>query len=179
MTTFDDIRASKFMSLVLRHAPAEIGITPDSSGWVDVDVLVSTSDGLLSDETVRRIVEASEKQRFGMSADGLKVRANQGHSIKVDIGLAPVTPPERLFHGTAKQNLDVILSDGLRPMSRQHVHLSQDQSTAHKVGMRHGKPVVLNVQSHAMHAAGHLFYLSENGVWLTDTVPSRFLRLAE
>ncbi len=178
MASQKDQKSSKFMSLVLRHAHAEIGVTPDPQGWVAIDTLIAASDGTLDLPTLERIVANSDKQRFSISSDGLKVRANQGHSIPVDLGLTPQTPLQTLNHGTAQDSLELILAEGLKPMARQHVHLSKDVQTAQAVGMRHGAPVVLNVASGAMHGAGHLFYLSENGVWLTVSVPPQFLSLA-
>ncbi|MEZ4617799.1 MAG: RNA 2'-phosphotransferase [Caldilineaceae bacterium] len=117
----------------------------------------------------------NNKQCFRFNDDGTRIRANQGHSIAVELNLRPQVPPARLFHGTATRFLDAIQREGLQRQSRQHVHLSADEKTAHKVGQRHGKPVILTVDAAAMHADGHLFYLSDNGVWLTDHVPVHYL----
>jgi putative RNA 2'-phosphotransferase len=124
-----------------------------------------------------RVVESNDKKRFAFSPDGSSIRASQGHSVEVDLGLAPVAPPERLFHGTATRFLDAIRAEGLRPQSRRHVHLSPDEETAVKVGQRHGKPAVLLVHAGAMHRDGHVFYRSENGVWLTTVVPVGYLKI--
>ncbi len=164
------------MSLVLRHAPPDIGIAPDPFGWVEIETLVSASDGVLSAQALRRIVEQSDKQRFALSEDGRRVRANQGHSIEVDVGLVARKPPEVLFHGTATLTATAIRDEGLKPMSRQYVHLSSDAETARKVGMRHGKPAILPILAGDMHSAGHVFYLSDNQVWLTRAVPAHFLK---
>lgn len=177
-----DVKTSKFLSLVLRHTPEKIGLTLDPQGWVPVaDLLahMATAGHPLTEAQLHAIVAASDKQRFTLSADRQRIRAAQGHSVKVELGLPPVEPPAQLFHGTAQQNLDVILREGLRPGKRQQVHLSLDHDTATKVGQRHGKPVVLNVDSKAMQDAGHLFYRADNGVWLTDQVPPEFLTLPD
>ena len=149
----DPVSTSKFLSLVLRHKPGLIGLTLDSEGWAGID----------------------GKQRFAISEDGLRIRARQGHSIDVDLQLQPLPPPERLYHGTATRFVDAIRREGLRKRSRQHVHLSANADTATHVGSRHGKPVVLIVHAGDMAAAGHAFFLSENGVWLTDAVPAAFI----
>ncbi len=166
---------SKFLSLVLRHAPQEIGLTLDAGGWASIDDLIARAPMPLTTEHVSAVVIASDKQRFALSPDGTRIRANQGHSFPVDLGLISLPPPETLYHGTAETTLPAILSDGLRPMTRNHVHLSPDAETARKVGMRHGKPVILLIASGAMQAEGLNFYRSENGVWLTGAVPPRHL----
>ena len=129
----------------------------------------------LSRELIEEVVATNDKQRFALSEDGRLIRANQGHSIAVDLGLAPQTPPALLYHGTADKNLPSIMAQGLLPGRRQHVHLSANVETAVKVGQRHGRPIVLKVQTGAMHAAGHLFYKSANGVWLVAAVPAPFI----
>ncbi|WP_208347905.1 RNA 2'-phosphotransferase [Pseudaestuariivita rosea] len=169
---------SKWMSLVLRHDPGVAGVTLDAGGWVDVDALLTAAPDGLDRDALTRIVAQSDKQRFALNPDGTRIRANQGHSVTVDLGLEPRVPPEVLYHGTADKNVPAIMTEGLRPMSRQHVHLSPDTETAHKVGTRHGKPVILTVAAGKMHAAGHVFWLSENGVWLTDHVPAEYVTIA-
>lgn len=127
--------------------------------------------------TLERVVGENDKQRFALSGDGRRIRASQGHSVPVELGLEPVAPPEVLFHGTAEGSVDAIRREGLRPGRRTHVHLSADHATAVAVGRRHGRPVVLRVLAGRMHRAGHAFYRSENGVWLTDQVPAEHLEL--
>ncbi|HEY0036191.1 MAG TPA: RNA 2'-phosphotransferase [Longimicrobium sp.] len=172
------VRASKFLSLVLRHRPEEVGIALDEAGWVEVDVLLDAcaQAGVTLDRpTLDRVVAENDKQRFAFSDDGLRIRASQGHSVRVELGLQPQTPPEVLYHGTASRSVEAIRREGLRPGRRTHVHLSLDEQTAEGVGGRHGRPVVLRVQAGRMHAAGHAFYRSENGVWLADEVPPEFI----
>lgn len=172
------VRVSKFLSLVLRHKPEHVGLRLDYAAWAQVDELLACSDraGLtLTRELVAEVVESSDKQRFTMTADGARIRANQGHSIDVDLGLGATVPPEVLFHGTARRSLEGIRALGLVSRSRQHVHLSLDEPTAVAVGRRHGKPVVLRIAAGKMHEAGHEFYRSKNGVWLTDRVPVEFI----
>jgi putative RNA 2'-phosphotransferase len=176
----NDTKTSKFLSLVLRHQPEQIGLTLDANGWALVSDLIERSkcaSVYLTADGISEIVRASDKQRFALSDDGTKIRANQGHSLKVDRALEPKEPPEFLFHGTAGRFLEAIDLQGLKPMSRQHVHLSADEATARKVGQRHGKPVVLRIKSGEMHRAGRAFYLSANGVWLTDRVDTEFLEI--
>ncbi len=174
----NEVSKSKFLSLVLRHKPEEIGLVLDQNGWASIDELIDLSNASgtkLSRPQIESIVANSDKQRFAISPDGMKIRANQGHSVDIALGLAPQTPPEHLYHGTATRFLDSIRASGLHSASRQHVHLSSDLATAEKVGSRHGKPVVLTVESGQMARDGHLFYVSENGVWLTDAVPACYL----
>jgi putative RNA 2'-phosphotransferase len=171
-------RLSKWMSLVLRHDPAKFGVELDEAGWTRVQDLLAaaTRAGVpLDDATLRRVVAENDKQRFALSADGAMIRASQGHSVEVELGLDPVEPPPVLFHGTATRFLDSIRRDGLIPGSRRHVHLSADADTATTVGARHGRPAVLHVDAARMHAAGHRFFRSANGVWLTDAVPAEYL----
>ena len=174
-----DTSASKFLSLILRHNPGEIGLTLDPGGWASVAEIVARSGGRLNETAIRRIAATSDKQRFALSPNGSRIRANQGHSIPVDLGLTPQEPPGTLWHGTATRFLVAILDEGLKPMSRQHVHLSPDTETARKVGQRHGKPVILTVAAGQMHAQGHAFLLSENGVWLTGHVPRTYIHVAD
>jgi putative RNA 2'-phosphotransferase len=175
----NDVRLSKTLARILRHDPAQVGIELDRQGWVCVDVLVAALRRSGLDVTavdVLRVVESNDKQRYTIK-DG-RIRANQGHSIVVDLELKPVPPPKRLYHGTVGANLDSIFADGLHRGSRHHVHLSPDISTAVRVGARRGAPVVLAVDADRMARDGHVFYRSENGVWLTDAVPARYLTLA-
>ena len=171
-------QASKFLSYVLRHEPDAIGLRLDAQGWASIEDLITLTQGRevpLSRELIEAVVATNDKQRFSISADGMCIRANQGHSFAVDLGLQPVRPPETLFHGTATRFLESIRSAGLQPQERQHVHLSPDAETATRVGQRHGKPVVLQVRAAALFDAGTPFYLSENGVWLTPAVPLDYL----
>jgi putative RNA 2'-phosphotransferase len=173
-----DTQLSKFLSLVLRHRPDTVGVSLDPQGWVLIDELLqkSTAAGMhITRDDLLRVVEASPKQRFSVSADGLRIRASQGHSVAVDLALSPQTPPKLLYHGTATRSLPSILSEGLKPQSRRQVHLSVDEPTALLVGQRHGKPTVLIVDAAGMHAQGFDFFRADNGVWLTDYVPPDFL----
>jgi putative RNA 2'-phosphotransferase len=174
----DPTRLSKFLSLVLRHKPEEIGLTLDRHGWVSIDELVTKSQAhnkRFTRDELLSVVDTSDKKRFSVSPDGLRIRAAQGHSVVVELGLPREPPPERLFHGTATRFLDLILVEGLKPQSRQQVHLSLDVATAKLVGQRHGRPVILRVAASEMHASGFRFYRADNGVWLTDRVPAEFL----
>ena len=173
----DLVSTSKFLSLVLRHQPEIIGLPLDDAGWADIDVLIRLSQPHkpLTRALIEQVVEENSKQRFAISDDGRRIRANQGHSIEVELGLQPVTPPTLLYHGTATRFVDAIRREGLVKRSRQHVHLSADAGTATTVGARHGKPVVLIVRAGEMAAVGHAFFRSENGVWLTDAVPVEFI----
>lgn len=176
------VKLSKRLSLVLRHDPGRIGLTLDPEGWAAVDDLLACLERAgwsTSLDQLRRVVAENDKQRFRFSDDGLRIRANQGHSIQVELGLQPVEPPEFLFHGTATRFIDTILQEGLQKRSRQHVHLSIDVETATTVGTRHGKPVVLTIRAQEMRAAGHQFYLSDNQVWLTEHVPAGFIDAPE
>lgn len=170
--------ASKFLSYVLRHEPGTIGIVLDSAGWVDVDLLLAACAGHghpLSRAELDEVVATSPKQRFALSDDGARVRANQGHSTEVDLGYEPAEPPDVLFHGTVRRHLPSIRDKGLLRMERHHVHLSPDEATARIVGSRRGKPVILRIDARAMHEAGHVFFRTPNGVWLTDSVPRSFI----
>lgn len=172
------VRLSKFLSLVLRHDPGKIGLRLDEAGWASVDELIAAAarSGMAIDrETLARVVAENDKQRFALSPDGARIRASQGHSVKVDLGLAPREPPELLYHGTAARNVDSIRASGLHAASRTHVHLSADEETARRVGQRHGPPVVLTVAAGRMHRDGRAFFRSENGVWLTDAVPAEYI----
>ena len=175
-------KISKFLSLVLRHEPARIGIALDSAGWTDVDALLAAmaahGTAITRDELVQ-IVATSDKQRFALSPDGARIRANQGHSVEVELELAPAVPPALLYHGTVDRFLASIKDKGLLKGERHHVHLSADIATADKVGGRRGKPVVLTVRAADMVGAGYPFFVSQNGVWLTDHVPPTFIRFPE
>ena len=177
-----DKKISKRLSYWLRHAPEAGGIELDEAGWVDVNVLLEAfarSSTPLERSRLERIVAESDKQRFAFSADGVRIRANQGHSVSVDLGYEPAEPPAELFHGTVGKALPSIREKGLLPQSRHHVHLSADRATAKNVGSRRGRPVVLTVNAAAMVKAGHVFFRSANGVWLTDVVPAEFLFFPE
>jgi len=166
---------SKFLSYVLRHQPDAIGITLDLDGWTDIALLITAAakDGKQLDrDLIQAVVTTSDKKRFAISEDGLRIRAVQGHSTEsVDISYVEKVPPEFLYHGTATQFLDSIRKDGLLPGSRQYVHLSQDEQTALAVGQRHGKPVALKIKALLMHEQGFKFFQAENGVWLVNDVP--------
>ncbi|WP_394616441.1 RNA 2'-phosphotransferase [Lentzea sp. JNUCC 0626] len=166
------IRLSKRMSKALRHKPERVGLTLDPAGWVPVADLLNALG--VSEADMLEVVARNDKNRFTVVGD--RIRANQGHSVEVDLGLPTAVPPEQLFHGTVAQYLDDIMRDGLRPMSRHDVHLSPDRETARRVGARRGRPLILVVDAAAMHADGLEFRLSTNGVWLTQHVPARYLR---
>ncbi len=172
-------KLSVFISLVLRHKPEAAYITLDEHGWADVEELirgVNKTGRTMSREDLEIIVATSNKQRYRFNEDMTKIRANQGHSIPVDVELEQRQPPEVLYHGTATRFLDGILKEGLRPMTRLHVHLSASRETAGSVGKRHGQPVVLTVEAGRMHREGIPFFLSENGVWLTKEVPAEYIK---
>ena len=179
----DHPQISKFLSYILRHQPESIGITLDSDGWVEIDLLLAQAQKhghSISRQELQETVDNNSKKRFTVSEDGRRIRAAQGHSTaQVSMNLAPQTPPDVLYHGTATRFLDSIMRQGLQAGSRHHVHLSADRETAVKVGQRHGKPVVLRVDAAAMHKAGLAFYLSDNQVWLTEIVPPQYLAVAE
>jgi putative RNA 2'-phosphotransferase len=173
---------SKFLSFVLRHAPASVGVVLDDNGWVEIDHLVEQCRAhgrAFSRDLVEAVVASSPKRRFAISEDGRRVRANQGHSIQVELGYEPAQPPEWLFHGTVASNLPPIRSGGLKNMGRHNVHLSPDAATARNVGMRRGKPILLRIAAARMHRDGHVFYLSANGVWLTEEVPPEYIEFPE
>jgi putative RNA 2'-phosphotransferase len=175
------VKQSKFLSLILRHQPEKIGLILDEAGWVSVSELLAqlAAHGRgMSMEELEYVVVTNDKQRFSFNADKTHIRANQGHSLQtLDLGLQPVEPPEILYHGTAERFLESILPTGLEKRSRQHVHLSADIDTAHKVGSRHGKPVILKVAAGQMQRNGCVFFRSDNGVWLTDHVPIVYLSI--
>ena len=173
-----NVKISKFLSLILRHAPEKIGLRLDANGWVAVDDLLNAAEShgtVISRDLLDGIVFGNDKQRFSFSPDGLRIRANQGHSVPVDLELTLAEPPPVLYHGTATRFLPSIYSQGLQRMRRQHVHLSGTREQAYRVGTRHGRPVVLEIDAKRMADVGHLFFLSENGVWLTEFVPVDFI----
>ncbi|MEU6077922.1 RNA 2'-phosphotransferase [Micromonospora sp. NPDC047074] len=171
------VRLSKRMSRALRHEPARVGLVPDQGGWVPVEDLLGALR--IDRADLDAVVADNDKQRFAVErgADGVeRVRASQGHSIPVDLGLTPCPPPARLYHGTSDTALDSIRATGLHRAGRHHVHLSPDEATAQRVGARRaGGVVVLTVDAAAMARDGHVFYRSANGVWLTDAVPAGYL----
>ncbi len=170
---------SKFLSLVLRHKPHTIGLTLDKNGWAEVQILLDLINKKaahkLTFKQLVEIVETNDKQRFAFNEDKSLIRANQGHSINVDVELKASLPPDILYHGTATKYEEAIDALGLRAKTRLHVHLSADIETALKVGARHGKVIVYKVDAKSMREEKHIFYLSENNVWLTDKVPADFL----
>lgn len=171
---------SKFISLVLRHQPEAIGLQLDENGWAMVQELINkmTAAGTALDiEILEEVVATNDKKRFAFNEDKTKIRASQGHSIEVNLELKAVTPPAILYHGTTDRYIESIFKTGLQKQSRRHVHLSASIDTAKSVGSRHGKPVILTINTKAMQDAGFLFYLSENNVWLTDHVPPQYLSL--
>ena len=171
---------SKLMSLVLRHQPEAIGLQLDENGWAHVEELIQkiNANGTKVDiATILIVVETNDKKRFGFNEDKTMIRANQGHSLEVDLNLMPSNPPDILYHGTADRFVDPILKEGLTKQQRQHVHLSRQIETAKAVGTRHGKPVILHINAKAMQDDGYLFYLSENNVWLVDAVPTQYITI--
>ena len=174
------VKISKFLSYHLRHRPDLLGLELAPGGWVEVEKLLQAAKQRKFPITLaelRQIVKENDKQRFSFSEDGNLIRANQGHSIRVDLQLKPVTPPNVLYHGTYRQAVASIQKQGLKKMSRHHVHLSPDIETAKKVGARRGYPVIFQIDSLTMNQKGCLFYCSDNGVWLTEFVPVRYLHL--
>ena len=168
---------SKYIALILRHKPETIGISLDEHGWADVDELIKGISKTYEFDMgmLEEIVATDNKQRYSFNEDHTLIRANQGHSVPVDVELEEVEPPETLFHGTGEKYTASIDEQGLIPKSRLYVHLSSDKETAVKVGQRHGKPVVYVVKSGEMHKDGYIFFRSVNGVWLTKEVPVKFL----
>jgi len=171
---------SKFLSYVLRHKPEAIGLSLDNEGWAIISdlILCSVKEGYtLDNNLLHDIVDSSDKKRFTISDDGLRIRAAQGHSTQqVNIAYTEKKPPDILYHGTASRFISAIREHGLIPLSRQYVHLSPDENTAIQVGQRHGKPVVLKIKALNMYEQGFKFFQADNGVWLTDTVPYRFIQ---
>lgn len=173
-----DTKTSKFLSLILRHKPEVIGITLDEHGWARVDEVIAgiAKTRPMSMEILEEIAATDSKGRYAFNEDKTLIRANQGHSVHVDVELEEKVPPEVLYHGTGEKSVASIEAQGLLPMSRLYVHLSMDVATAAKVGQRHGKPVVFRVDAQKMAAQGQRFYVSRNGVWLTKQVPAEFLQ---
>ena len=171
-------RVSKLMSLILRHKPETINAKLDANGWLAIDELIAgiNKKGVkINRELLEVVVEDNDKKRFIISEDGLKIRANQGHSLHIDLELKPVLPPYTLYHGTVGKFMEAIRAQGLQKMNRQHVHLSADKETAVKVGSRRGKAIILAIKAREMHENGIPFYQSENGVWLTDAVAPDYI----
>lgn len=172
-------KKSKYLSLLLRHQPEAIGLVLDNEGWASVEELllkINRTSFSLSFNELKEIVASNSKKRFSFSTNQTKIRANQGHSIRrIELGLEKTQAPEFLYHGTVVDFLDAIRKEGLSKMSRNHVHLSTERSTANQVGSRRGKPVILKVNARRMQREGYDFYLSDNGVWLTDFVPAAFI----
>ncbi|BAZ50405.1 phosphotransferase KptA/Tpt1 [Nostoc sp. NIES-4103] len=179
MDTSRLVKISKYLSRHLRHQPHNIGIQLAPGGWVAVDELLlacANNHFPISHEELQQVVATNDKKRFSFDPTGTLIRANQGHSVEVDLQLQPMVPPNMLYHGTGSTAVESILQTGLRKMSRHHVHLSKDIATAQIVGARHGKPVVFAVDAGAMHQAGYTFYCSDNGVWLVEFVPPEYLQ---
>ena len=169
---------SKLMSLVLRHKPEVIGLQLDNNGWANVAELISKINeqgNNVNIDIINTVVGTNDKKRFAFNEDKTMIRANQGHSIDVELNLKAITPPDILYHGTAERFVGSILKEGLTKQQRQHVHLSLLQETAKAVGSRHGKPVILSINTKAMTEAGFIFYLSDNGVWLVNSVPVEYI----
>ena len=167
------------LSLLLRHQPEALGISLDENGWTDVPVLIDKMNAagfLLTTEILTYIVDTNAKKRFAFNETGDKIRASQGHSVEVELGYTPQQPPAILYHGTGEKSVASILQTGLQKQQRQHVHLSADKETATKVGQRHGKPFIFVVLTEEMYNNNYKFYLSDNGVWLTDEVPVIYLK---
>lgn len=180
MTEQHKKQISKFLSLILRHQPEKINLKLDENGWASIKDILEKSKLRFTFEELEEVVYTNDKQRFALNGDKTIIRANQGHSLKtVDLNLKPKTPPVFLYHGTVGRFIPEIKRQGLKKMKRQHVHLSADRNTAIKVGSRRGRPVILGVRALDMQSEGHQFYISENGVWLTDSVPSEFIDFKE
>ena len=178
----EQTRISKFLSLVLRHQPELLGLELSGDGWVDTDLLVercAAHGRPLTRAQLEEVVEANPKKRFAFSADGKRIRASQRHSVAVELGYDSAEPPTELFHGTVARNLEAIFRDGLQRRKRHAVHLSSDIATALNVGGRRGKPVLLRVEAQQMVRDGYRFQVSDNGVWLTEHVPARYIRSVE
>jgi len=172
-------KVSKYLSFILRHKPEEIGLELDAQGWASITQLIeNTKDFTLDRELLDIVVETNDKQRFAFSSDGLKIRANQGHSIEVDLKLPAVEPPETLYHGTAERFHPSINADGLIKGNRHHVHLTESLAVAKSVGSRYGKPVLLKIDTKQMFLDGQQFYKTANNVWLVDAVAPQYILVA-
>lgn len=172
------VRTSKFLSKYLRHEPERLGLTLAAGGWVEIEALLAACRAHnfpISRQELEEVVASNDKQRFSFDETGTRIRANQGHSVEVDLQLEPASPPPVLYHGTGERSVASIEANGLRKMARHHIHLSRDIATATRVGARHGKPIVFVIDAQAMSEAGHVFYLSANGVWLVESVPPEYL----
>lgn len=173
------VKLSRFLSFILRHKPEAIGLTLDSQGCLLVDDLIegvnATGKYNVDRSILDELVSTDNKGRYSYDSTGTKIRANQGHSVEVDVGLLEKTPPATLYHGTSGKHIDDIMKHGLNKMTRTYVHLSEDYDTAVNVGSRRGAPVILKIDTAKMNEAGHKFYISKNGVWLTDVVPVQFV----
>lgn len=174
------IKISKYLSYHLRHRPEKIGLTLQSGGWVSVNELLiaaAKDNFLMTLIELQEVVSNNDKKRFSFDETGSLIRANQGHSVKIDLQLDPQEPPSLLYHGTGQKNVVSILNQGLCKMGRHHVHLSSNIETARSVGARHGIPVVFTINANAMYNNGYRFYCSENGVWLVDFVPREYIEI--
>ncbi|MBE9119189.1 RNA 2'-phosphotransferase [Lusitaniella coriacea LEGE 07157] len=173
------VKVSKYLSKHLRHQPERLGLQLQPGGWVTVDDLLEAcrkQEFRLTRVELEEVVAKNDKKRFSFDETGSLIRANQGHSVEVDLQLEPTVPPDVLYHGTGKQSVSLILKSGLKKMSRHHVHLSEEIKTAKRVGARHGYPVIFEVNAVAMYGEGFIFYCSENNVWLVDRVPPEYLK---
>ena len=173
-------KISKFLSLVLRHKPEVIGINLDENGWVKVDELISKMNDYgkkIDKKTLAMVVANNDKKRFSFNSNKTKIRASQGHSINIDLAYQASKPPEILYHGTGQKSVSSIMATGINKRNRQHVHLSSDTITATKVGQRHGKVTILEIAAQEMFADGYEFYLSDNKVWLSDFVPTKYIKI--
>lgn len=174
-----DVELGKFISLILRHKPQVIGITLDQNGWADTQELlagINASNRYIDMEILERIVRENNKKRYSFNEDKSRIRANQGHSISVNVEMKEMTPPDELYHGTADRFLDSIREKGILKMNRQYVHLSADAETAKAVGKRHGKPVVLVIDTKKMVEDGYIFWLSDNGVWQSEDIKWEYVK---
>ena len=172
------VKISKYLSKHLRHQPQRLGLELAPGGWVEIDRLLHACRGHhfpITRAELEEVVACNDKQRFAIDEKTEMIRANQGHSIDVDLGLAPADPPPVLYHGTGQKRISAIREKGLNRMGRHHVHLSRDAQTARRVGARHGRPVVFRVDAAGMDQAGYIFFVSDNDVWLVDHVPPEYL----
>ena len=172
-------KLSKYLSYLLRHHPEDANLTMDENGWVDIVELLNNTNGKFSMAILTRIVETDEKKRYSFDTNRTKIRANQGHSIDVNPDLEKKTPPDILYHGTAERSFDSIMKTGIMHQTRRYVHLSKDYDTALKVGLRHGDAIVLELDTKTMSKDGIDFYISENGVWMTEYVDPKYIVLGD